>query len=121
MITEALVEEYLNVRDQRLVAKRQMDTLEKQESKLKDLIEHEMLLMEGQPFKGINHRVDLTPELKPTVEDWGLLNQYILQTGSFDLYQKRLTESAVKGRWEDGVNIPGVAKFPIYKLSITKA
>jgi hypothetical protein len=117
---EALVDEYLEARNQRLTLARAVDNLEKQEAALKKLIEKELQGIGGD-YKGDRFRVTVTEEIKPTAEDWGLVHHYIIANNAFDLLQKRLTESAVKARWEDGIAIPGIAKFPVTKLSITKA
>lgn len=57
---------------------------------------------------------------KPSVKDWNMLYQYITNTGSFDLLHKRVTEKAVELRWEDGQEVPGVEKFIVEKLTVTK-
>ena len=53
---------------------------------------------------------------KPFISDWAALNNYIREHDATDLLQKRLTESAVKLRWEDGVAVPGVGVMDEEKL-----
>jgi hypothetical protein len=64
-------------------------------------------------------RVSLTlkKEDVPTAEDWDKVWKYIQESGQFDLLEKRLGKLACKERWENGIEIPGVIRFPVYKLS----
>lgn len=115
-----LIDEYVQARDRRLELNRQADQCEKREAKLKKDIEDTLngagLVTGG----GGAYRATLVSEVKPTATDWGLVQKYIIENNAFDLLQKRLTESAVKSRWEDNITIPGIVKFPVTKLSITK-
>lgn len=65
-------------------------------------------------------RVKVTVKVKPTVEDWPSLYAHIKKTGSFELLQKRLGEAAVKERWDDKKEIPGVGRFNAVGLSVVK-
>ena len=56
----------------------------------------------------------------PLVTDWAATLEYVKATGQIDLLQKRLTESAVKLRWDGGVDIPGVSRSDKYVVTITK-
>jgi hypothetical protein len=53
---------------------------------------------------------------KPYISDFAALEGYIREHGALDLLQKRLTESAVKLRWEDNIQIPGVGLMTEQKL-----
>jgi hypothetical protein len=43
-----------------------------------------------------------------------------VEHGAWDIMQKRLTQTAIDLRWEDGVSIPGVEAFPVDDLSISE-
>lgn len=47
--------------------------------------------------------------------------KYLQKTGEFDLLQRRLSSTAFEERWARGVKIPGIKKFQLVKLSVTKA
>jgi len=64
----------------------------------------------------ITARIDT--KQKPYIVDYGALEQYIVENKALDLLQKRLTESAVKLRWDDGIHIPGVGMSEEQKLTI---
>lgn len=57
----------------------------------------------------------------PLVEDWDQLHAYIKETGEFDLMQKRISVTAWRARFEEGVDIPGVSKVEDVDISLTKA
>lgn len=116
----ALINQYENARDSRLVLDRQSATLKKEEEKFKTQL-IEKLRARGGALETEHLRAAVEREDKPTCEDWGKLHAYIQEEQAWDLLQKRLTETAVKLRWDDNIDIPGVVKFPTYKLSITKA
>lgn len=65
-------------------------------------------------------RVQSTVSEVPQVQDWALLHRHIQETGAFELMQRRLSDSAIKERWESGASVPGVGSFQAVKLSITK-
>jgi hypothetical protein len=53
---------------------------------------------------------------KAFISDWTALNEYIKEHDATDLLQKRLTETAVRLRWDDGIAIPGVGMVEEEKL-----
>lgn len=55
---------------------------------------------------------------KPFISDFSELEKFIIEHGALDLLQKRLTESAVKLRWEDGISVPGVGVSTEQKLRL---
>lgn len=61
---------------------------------------------------------NIVTKQKPYISDYGQLEQYIREYGALDLLQKRLTESAVKLRWDDGIQIPGVGLSEEQKLTL---
>jgi hypothetical protein len=55
----------------------------------------------------------------PTVRSWELFYKHILETGAFELLQKRLSATAIREHWETGEHIPGVDKYPVLRLAVT--
>lgn len=64
--------------------------------------------------------MSITPNDVPTVKDWQKVFAYVKKTGSFDLFQRRLSDEAVKLRWDAGKSIPGVDVFHDSRISVTK-
>lgn len=107
-----IVEEYRSIRLERLDLQKKVNALDEAEKKLKEKIIEE--LRAGTPHRG----VILIEKQKPTVEDWAKLYAHIKATGEFDLLQRRVTESAVQERWQDGNAVPGVVRFPVYDIKV---
>jgi hypothetical protein len=53
------------------------------------------------------------------VNDWEEVYKYIKANDAFDLLQRRLTETAVKLRWDDGIRLPGIETLRVYDVSIS--
>jgi hypothetical protein len=67
---------------------------------------------------GSKIRVALNPvKYAPQIADWTKFYNYIKTTGDFSLLERRPGKAAIAERWEDGVMVPGVEKFPVYTLS----
>lgn len=100
-------EERLNLDRRSKALKKQVDDLSSQ-------------IIEGMRLAGLT-LVDgarLEEIQKPFISDFSQLESYIIEHGAIDLLQKRLTESAVKLRWEDGIQIPGVGVSTEQKLRL---
>ena len=61
--------------------------------------------------------IGLTQNIRPVIMNWEELEQYIRANNAVDLLQKRLTESAVKLRWDDEIQVPGVGIQTVDKVT----
>ena len=61
----------------------------------------------------------LGKSIEPMIADWSLTSEYIRRTGSLDLLQKRLTPTAVKLRWEEGLEVPGIDRYEVLKVTFS--
>lgn len=116
-----MIEKLRELRVRRLVLQRQADALEQEE---KDLTYE---LTKGFTFDQAKYNVTeggyiLRAERKTTVNvtDWTQLLTHIKQTGQVDLLQKRVTESAVKQRWDNGLSVPGAEQAHKWAVTVTK-
>lgn len=57
---------------------------------------------------------------EPTAKDWPSIYSYIVENDAFDMLQRRLSATAVRDRWNEGIIIPGIDKFDSWDLSLTK-
>jgi hypothetical protein len=60
------------------------------------------------------------PKLEPVKKDWAAFWAYVMETGDSSLIEQRVGRAAIKERWANGETIPGVASFPVYRLTRTK-
>jgi hypothetical protein len=65
--------------------------------------------------------IELGPvEYVPHVMDWDAFYAYVHANNDFSLLERRPGRSAHQTLWDAGVTVPGVEKYPVYKLSVTK-
>ena len=60
------------------------------------------------------------PTLEPVKQDWPAFWAHVMKTGDSSLIEQRIGRAAIKERWANGEQIPGVASFPVYKLNRSK-
>ncbi len=106
-------------RQRRLEVQKEVEALAKQESALRDhLIEN--VGKDSTGVAGKVARITIVTKTKPTVADWPVFYAHIKKTGNFDLMQRRVGEAAVRERWEDGKEVPGVERFNYVDVSVNK-
>lgn len=64
-------------------------------------------------------RVEVKSKEIASVEDWEKFYANIKKKGEFDLLNKAVNQKAVKERWEQGKEVPGVGKFVKKVISLT--
>lgn len=120
-----MIRQYFEMRKARLQAQSELDKMEQAE---KDLL-YEIQVSNPKPaestkdfwyVKDGGYTAKLQEKPVPLVTDWVEALDYIRSSGELDLLQKRLAESAVKARWDSGVDIPGISKDTKYVVTITK-
>lgn len=114
-----VADHYHLTRESRLEADRKAGLLKTAESLAEAVLIDQMRKQEATSVGGKLLKVSIPaePDYKPTVKDWPKLYAHIIKTKDFSFLQKRVGEAAVKERWEAGVVVPGVERFPVYKLS----
>jgi len=111
---------YYELREKRLKLQREADELEQQEKDI--LYSLTADLIPGRVYSGNlgGHSFKATSKAVPISQDWVKTLDFIKQTGSVDMLQKRLTESAVILRWDSGVDIPGIGRSDRWTVKVTK-
>lgn len=115
-----LVDQFKVVEAERIAADKVAAALKATEVTLKTAIAVALRRSEVTVVGGKSFRVELTTEDQPTVKDWPAFYAYIKKHDAFELLERRPGKAAVKERWEDGKEVPGVEKFPTDKLSFAK-
>jgi hypothetical protein len=64
-------------------------------------------------------RVQVDTKPVPQVKDWDAFYKYVARNKAFELLQRRLSDGAVKERWENGKVVPGVERFNAKTVSCT--
>ncbi len=107
------------MKERRLAAEKKAGEMRAEEQRLMDYIIKNMPKSDT-GAAGRKARVSVITKTVPTVENWDALYAHIKKTGSFELLHKRLTDTAVKERWEAGKTVPGVGTFQRTDVSLTK-
>lgn len=116
----ALADQYYLLREARLAKQKEVDELQAQETAAKDELINAISTEDATGVAGKIISVSVVKKQKPQVADWDALYTYVRRRGAWDLLQRRLSETAVKARWEEGQTIPGVEVFSVKDLSIHK-
>lgn len=116
----ACADKLFELRNKRLAEQKKVDEIAAEESALKNHIIENLPKSEASGVAGKLARVTVVTRQVPQVKDWDAFYKYVKKTGSFDLMQKRLTDAAIKERWEAGKEVPGVEHFNAVSVSINK-
>lgn len=110
----------MDARNERLALQRKVDELEQLEKDLLYKIQTSFLAAGHDDYMIGGYRAIMKTKTVPLATDWPAILHFIKENGALDMLQKRLTESAVKLRWDAGIDVPGIAKTPKYVITITK-
>jgi len=109
------------LRTQRLKLEADAEAIKKNEGALKQHFIDK--LGKDQAAKGIVGEfatVRVLSEIIPVATDWESIQEFMKENDAMDLVQRRLSDKAVKERWEAGVAVPGIDKMSVGKVSVTK-
>ena len=112
---------YKAMSEMRLEEQRKVDQLKKQETAMKDdligyLTEHPEL----NGIMGSTHKAVLKHSTVPIIVDPDALKAYITENDAWDIISYRASAPAIRERWDDSVEVPGIAGMDDTKLSVTK-
>lgn len=116
----ACADKLFELRNKRLAGQTLVDEVEAEEKALKVHIIDNLPKSEASGVAGKLARVTVVSREIPQVKDWDKFYKYVKKTGYFDLLQRRLTDAAIKERWECGEEVPGVEHFKVTSVSINK-
>ena len=116
------VDDLVVTRDARLALQKEIDNLQKIETQLKDHLINNLSKEDATGIAGKLARVTIVTKVVPQVnsEDWDTFYAYVGKTKSWDMLQKRLSDTAIKARWDAKKEVPGVSRFTAVTVSINK-
>jgi len=111
-----LVDQYAHMKAERLAMQRVVNKLEKEEEKLKE----QLLALQNPEVVDTPYVVaQFYEEDKPEVFDWDQLYTHIWENKEFDLLEKRVGRAAMKDRWKEGEDVPGVRHLKVKNVKLT--
>lgn len=108
-------------RASRLELNRQVDAMKAEETALEDHILEKFTKDELRGAKGDIATASVKVDTVVNATDFDAYLAYAVKTKSWDLIRRQPASTAVKERWANGVEIPGVEPFGKVSLSLTKA
>lgn len=107
-------------RQERLDIQKKVDELKALESELTTHLINILPKSDASGVAGKLCRVTVVKKDVPQVKDWPKLYAYVSKNKAFDLLQRRLSDAAVKERWDANKKIPGVDHFTVVTLGVNK-
>lgn len=108
------------VRAERLVLGKKVDDMKRAEAQLRGIIISRLKTAELDGAKGKMATASITTDKQARITDWPAFWEYCIEHDANDLVQKRPATLAIKARWEDGIEIPGIEPVELEDLSLTK-
>ena len=122
----ACVDKYHEARERRLAAKRYMEALQEEESRIFNHILDNIPKGDGGAI-GKRFKAVRTEDEKFSIADDEQFYGFIKKTGSFDLLNRAINQRAVRERMEDPKftkkfpkGVPGTKSYKVFGLSVTK-
>lgn len=108
-------------REARLAMQKTIDKAYEEEQRLLEEIKIELMDSNTEFLQTDVARVSLKHTMEPEVVNWHEFQDYIKRTGQLDLLQKRPMVSAIKARWEEALDVPGVTRIEGVKITVGAA
>lgn len=116
----ACADRLFQLREKRLEDQKKVDAIEAEEKALKEHIIQTLPKSEASGVAGKIARVTVITKAVPQVKDWDVFYKHVKKTGEFELLQRRLTDTAIRERWDAGKQVPGVESFNAVTVSLNK-
>lgn len=111
---------YYEMNNKRLELNRQAKTIEDFTAKLGKWFIQELPDKDSTGVAGKVARIQVKDDTVPRVMDWSKFYAHIKKNNAFELLNRAVNAKSVKERWDNKKQVPGVDKFSIKKISITK-
>src|SRR5690606_17529479 len=112
------------LQEKRLSLQKEAAEIEAQEKELKAHIIETLPKSSATGIVGKEYQVKVISKDVPQVDTenggWDQVYEYIKKHKAWDLLQKRLNDTAVRARWDEGKTVPGVKVFKATTISLTK-
>ena len=116
----ACADRLAEIRDAKRELERGIKVLDEERREIEDHLIATLSKSDSTGVSGKVARVRIVTDEIPAARDWPALWRYVQDHDAWDLLQKRLSSGAVKDRWAEGVQIPGVEPYTAVKVSLTK-
>ncbi len=110
-----------DMQQERMIAAKHVEKLKKHENRLDDFILQNLLV--GDTTKAGGSRGVISKQLTTiaVVNDWPQFYKFIAENEAWDLMQKRAAVGALRERWDNEIEVPGVERGNAVKVHVSKA
>ena len=117
----ACADRLYQVKNERLaITHDELDPRKAEESALKDHIIENLPKSQASGISGKCARVTVSTSKEPVVKDWPKFYAHIKKTGQWDLLSKAISKDAIKERWANKEQVPGVGVFNAVIVNLNK-
>ena len=110
----------LKLAEQKSKAQQVVDAIDQHEKLIKEHLIQNLPKEDSDGVVGKLAKAVIKKKPVPQVKDWPAFYKHVLKTKDFSLMQRRVSEAAVRELWESGKTVPGVDKFTVVTVSVTK-
>lgn len=119
---------YYQLREQRLAAEKEAKILQEKEAACRDYLINNLPKAQASGIAGKVCRVTVENKAVASVVDWSVeagvwgfvLKNIKKNPGLSGLFQRRINETMIKEYWNEGRDIPGVARLDVPVLRVSK-
>lgn len=115
------IDQLMVLRQDRLALQRKVDKMKADEDGTLSALASEMETFNLDECNGALGSIKFKPTEDAEVTSYPDFYEYIRETGSFDLLQRRVSLTGVRERWQEGNEVPGVARVLGMKAVLGKA
>lgn len=116
----ACADRLFDLRAQKSALTKQVDDLDEERKAIENYLIANLPKSEASGVSGKRARVSIILKEVPSVKDWPAFYAHVLKTRDFSLMQKRVSNEAIRERWEAKKSVPGVEAFTAVTVSVTK-
>jgi hypothetical protein len=113
-------DEYSSVRALRLAMEKIVEGVKARETEIQNYIIDNLSAGTDTGASGLKYRAQIVKKDQVNIRDWQAFTGYIMENDRFDLLHKAVTVKAALDLFADGVDVPGLEKMKVPKVSITK-
>lgn len=117
----AAIDTLYSLREERLAAQKIVDAKQVQETALHAHIIQKLEEQDMEGSKGALATASIQRSTQADVFDWNEYCKYMAKNKAWDMVQQRASITALRARWDNKVDVPGVRPVVVKKLSVTKS
>jgi len=110
-----------DLQQERMIAAKHVEKLKKEERRLDDFILNNVLVGDTTKAGGTRGGISKSLTTIAVVNDWPAFYKFIAANEAWDLMQKRAAVGALRERWDNETEVPGVERGNAVKVHVSKS